>query len=118
MCALAVVSLLWARRTGAWRPLIAIMIGLAGLAEFLHVLCGFPNTTVSAMGIEDAVLWTALYACMLAGMFAQYAYRHFERPQRKRLKLDWGLFLAPAFASPLVFIPLGAVRSAETIPRH
>lgn len=41
-------------------------------------------------------------------MFAQYLYRHFERPKRYRHKWDWGCFIAPIFASPIVFIPLAA----------
>jgi hypothetical protein len=43
---------------------------------------------------------------MLLGMGAQFLYRHFEQPQRKRRKFDWGVFLAPVSASPIVFLPL------------
>jgi cytochrome bd-type quinol oxidase subunit 2 len=45
---------------------------------------------------------------MLLGMFAQYLYRHFERPKRYRNKWDWGCFIAPIFASPIIFTPLAA----------
>jgi hypothetical protein len=112
MLALAVVSAIWAHRIGTWRPLLFAIIGLGVFTLFLNRLFGFPTTTVSSMGFEDVALWTALYLCMLAGMFAQYAYRHFDRAKRKRLKWDWGLFLAPAFASPLVFIPLATSYSS------
>jgi hypothetical protein len=45
---------------------------------------------------------------MTGGMFAQYLYRYLERPVRYRQKWDWGCFIAPIFASPIVFIPLAA----------
>lgn len=49
-----------------------------------------------------------LYACMLLGMFAHYAYSWFGQPKSKRKKktFDFGLFIAPIFASPVIFIPL------------
>jgi hypothetical protein len=43
---------------------------------------------------------------MLLGMLSQFLYRRFERPQRLRPTWDWGMFIAPVFASPIVFIPL------------
>jgi ABC-type Co2+ transport system permease subunit len=109
MVGLLLVSALWTRKTGEWRSLIALVLGLAAFALFLNRQFTFPVTRVVAMGPQqDLALWVALYFCMLAGMFAQYAYRHFERPRRHRTKWDWGLFIAPAFASPIVFVPLAA----------
>lgn len=107
MAGLLLVSGLWARKTGELRMLIALTVGVAAFVLFLNRLFGFPRTRVVAMGLrEDLALWVALYICMLVGMFAQYCYRHFERPRRNRIKWDWGLFMAPVFASPIVFIPL------------
>lgn len=107
MAGLLFVSGLWARKTGEWRMLIALVIGLTAFGFFLNRLFGFPATTVASMGTrEDLALLAALYLCMLLGMFAQYAYRHFERPLRHRTRWDWGLFIAPVFASPIVFVPL------------
>jgi hypothetical protein len=107
MAGLLLVSALCARKTGEWRMLIAFGLGLAVFSFFLNRQFGFPVTRVVAMGPQqDLALWAALYLCMLAGMFAQYAYRHFEQPRRHRTKWDGGLFIAPVFASPIVFVPL------------
>ena len=107
MAGLLLASGDWARRTGEWRVLVALAIGIAAFILFLNRLFGFPQTSVTAMGLqEDLTLWAALYVCMILGMFAQYAYRRFDRPQRNRPKWDWGLFIAPVFASPIVFMPL------------
>jgi len=107
MAGLLIVSGFWARKASEWRMLIAIAIWIGAFAFLLNQLFGFPGTRVVAMGLrEDLALWVALYICMAAGMLAQYLYRHFERPRRNRTKWDWGLFFAPVFASPIVFIPL------------
>ena len=105
---LILVSALWARNTGEWRP---FGIGAGALALFillLNQLFGFPfpETVVSKGAPNDLVLAGALFIFMLAGMFAQYLYRHFERPKRYRRKWDWGLFFAPMFAAPIILIPL------------
>jgi hypothetical protein len=107
MAGLLLVSGLWARKSGEWQTLIAVAIGVGAFAFFLNRLFGFPATTVAAMGTrEDLALLAALYLCMIVGMLAQYAYRHLDRPRRHRTKWDWGLFVAPVFASPIVFVPL------------
>ena len=61
---------------------------------------------------------------MLLGMSAQYAFNRFERPKNKRPEFDWGLFIAPIFASPIIFLPLlAALQTAQidlanlTIPK-
>ena len=96
-------------RTGEWRAFLLGSGTLGVFAVFLNRLFGFPfpHTAVIAKGpSEDLMLAAALYLCMLCGMFAQYLYRRLERPKRTRPKWDWGLFVAPMFASPIVFIPL------------
>lgn len=47
-----------------------------------------------------------LYVCMVLGMLAQYVHTRLEQPKRKRKKFDFGVFIAPVLASPIVFIPL------------
>ena len=107
MAGLLLVSALSGRRTGEWRMFIALVAWVAALVFLLNRLFGFPGTPAVAMGLQgDTLLWVALYICMALGMFAHYAYRHFGRPRRSRPKWDWGLFFAPVFASPMVFIPL------------
>ncbi len=107
MAGLLVVSGRWGRKTGEWRMFEALAIWVAALAILLNRQFGFPKTPTLAMGLQDdLVLWVALYLCMILGMFGHYAYRRFERPKRNRPRWDWGLFIAPVFASPMVFIPL------------
>jgi hypothetical protein len=76
---------------------------------FLNRWFGFPFASpLVTKAADDLLLAGAMAICMIAGMFAQYLYRHFESPVRYRHKWDWGCFIAPVFASPIVFIPLVA----------
>jgi hypothetical protein len=51
---------------------------------------------------------------MLLGMLSQYIYTRLEQPKDLRKKFDLGLFLAPIFTSPIIFIPLlSAMQNAE-----
>ncbi len=106
---LVVLLALSARNTGRWRALAIELIAIAAFAVFLNRLFGFPSspTGIVAMGkSDDFLLAGALFISMLAGMISQFLYRRFERPQRLRPNWDWGMFIAPVFASPIVFIPL------------
>jgi peptidoglycan/LPS O-acetylase OafA/YrhL len=63
---------------------------------------------------DEPYFTVVLYLCMLLGMAAQYGYNRFTQPEQKRPKFDLGLFVAPIFASPIVFIPLlAALQNAE-----
>ncbi len=65
-------------------------------------------------GNNEVYFVIVLYFCMLLGMFAQYGHIRFSRPKEKWKKTDFGLFFAPVFASPIVFIPLlAALQNAE-----
>ncbi len=107
MLGLLVILGLWAVKAREWRVLVALIIATSAFAILLHEVFGFPKTPVVVMGARgDLVLWVALYICMLTGMFAQFAFRHFDRPRRRRSQWDWHLFLSPIFVSPIVFVPL------------
>ena len=55
-----------------------------------------------------------LYVCMLLGMACHYFYTLLLKPKREREPFDLGAFLAPVFASPLVFLPLlGAFQNSQ-----
>jgi hypothetical protein len=55
-----------------------------------------------------------LYFCMLLGMGSHYFYTLFGQPKSESTAFDIRGFLAPMFASPLVFIPLlAAFQNAE-----
>jgi len=47
-----------------------------------------------------------LYICMLLGMFSNFLYARFTKEKENRGKFDFGTFIAPVFASPVVFLPL------------
>ncbi len=98
----------------------ALLVQLAALVlcfAFLHALFDFPlGAEPASRGNEqnDVYFVIVLYACMLLGMLAQYGHARFSQPQRTRKKFDLGLFLAPVFASPIIFIPLlGALQNAN-----
>ena len=55
---------------------------------------------------QDLYFVIVLYLFMLLGMLAQYIYARLEQPKAMRPKFDLGLFLAPIFTSPIIFIPL------------
>jgi len=106
MLSLIIVLAFLAKKSGRWRSFFLACAGLVLFAFFLNRILNFPFKPATAKGPQDLVLAFALYVCMLAGIIAQFLYRRFERPQPKRPAWDWGLFLAPVFASPIVFIPL------------
>jgi hypothetical protein len=65
-----------------------------------------------------------LYLFMVVGMICQYLYSLLIQPRKQRPPFDWGNFLAPLFASPIVSIPmLVAFQNSEidltqlTLPR-
>jgi uncharacterized membrane protein YkvI len=66
------------------------------------------DTDVRPKG-EQLIQWPfviILYICMLMGMALSYLYNLFSAPKKSRQPFDVGNFLAPFFASPIVFIPL------------
>jgi hypothetical protein len=106
--ATALLSLIRAKTTGAWRDCLVELGTLLLLALLLNRLFGFPLPQAEiAMGPREDILFAApLFAAMITGMLAQYCYTRFIREQRYRAKWDWGLFVAPIFTSPIIFIPL------------
>jgi hypothetical protein len=105
---LLLASGLWARRTGEWRSFLVGTGALIMFAAFLNRVFGFPfpPAVVTKGSGGDLMLASALYLCMVLGMFAQYGYHRLERPAQRRVKWDWGPIIAPVLASPIVFIPL------------
>lgn len=106
---LLAVTVRWARKTGEWRPFWMGLVALAAFSVFLNRWFGFPFATpLVNKGGGDLLLAGAMAISMITGMLAQYVYRYFESPVRYRRKWDWGCFIAPVFASPIIFIPLAA----------
>lgn len=109
-------------RDRKWMTFIFQFVALILCFLFLHQFFGFPTisqATPKGKGNQEIYLVIVLYFFMLLGMAAHYAYTHFEQPQRKRRKFDFGLFFAPVFASPIIFIPLlAALQNADLDLTH
>jgi hypothetical protein len=109
---LTIVTVLLARKTGTWRVFWVELLALLAFACFLNRWFGFPFASpVVSKGDNDMALAEAMAVCMVAGMLAQYLYRHFL----ERTSWDWRSFIAPLFASPIVFIPLAAAFSSSDV---
>lgn len=108
MLVLCFLAIQWARANGNWWLLSVELAALSAFAWFLHVSFNFPfGADLTAKGPNDVWLAVSLGICMVLGMAARFFYAHFEQPKRKRArKIDWGLFVAPVFASPIIFLPL------------
>jgi len=98
-----------------WPPFILQMAALIFCSVLFHQLFGFPKIAPPPRGEQDVYnIVIVLYICMLLGIAAHYAYSRFEQPKRKRPKFDFGLFIAPIFTSPIIFIPLlAALQNAD-----
>ena len=94
---------------------ILLLFGLIPISLF-----DFPTSSGLASRGEtenDLPFIFAMYFFLLLGMLAQFGYTRFSQPKRRRRKFDLGLFLAPLFTSPIIFIPLyAAVSAAEADP--
>ncbi|MGH9319981.1 MAG: hypothetical protein ACRD21_17145 [Vicinamibacteria bacterium] len=97
-------------RDGNLKGLALHLGAVAAALFFLHWFFDFPGARPIPRPRGDqshhTVLVVVLYTCMLLGMLAQYAFKRFESPKARRKKFDLGVFLAPVFASPVIFIPL------------
>jgi hypothetical protein len=129
LMSLLIYSIVGVYRNKEWLRFALETVGISCFTLFLYVLFGFPIPvpTAAAKGAQDDVkLVTILFVFMILGMFAQAFYYHFSLPRSERVRksFDWGLFLAPVCASPVVFIPLMvALQNADidlkamTVPR-
>ena len=118
LLALAVIR---AIQTSRWRMLIAEVFAILCFAVFLRLLFGFPvaSTIIAKSPSSDWAIAAALFVFMVLGMFAQYLFGRFTLPKRERKEFDWGVFIAPVFASPLVFVPLlAALQNADIDLAH
>ena len=83
-----------------------VILTLCGFIIFKFL---FPTVSLTARSSSNEIYFIiVLYICMLGGMFAQYLYSLLSKRRNEREKFDFGLFVAPIFASPIVFIPLYA----------
>jgi hypothetical protein len=92
------------------------ILALGGLLLLLisskAVLLPWAEKITSRGGESEGTLILWLYLALLAGMLAHYGYVSLERPRGRRRKFDLGVFLAPLFVSPIVFLPLASILEA------
>jgi hypothetical protein len=107
------------RKTRNWRSFGVQLVALALCSLLLYGIFGFPfaKKIPVSRGEEgqDIFLVIVLYGFMLLGMLAQYGFHHFGRPKVQREPFDLGIFLAPIFASPIIFVPLFAALQSSNI---
>jgi hypothetical protein len=103
-----------------WRLLTLQIIALVLCLVLLRGLFDFPSVPKPLIDRGDdeeqqeVYFVIVLYFCMLLGMGGQYLFNRFEHPETERKKFDVGLFIAPVFASPIIFIPLlAALQNAD-----
>ncbi len=94
------------------------IIHLVTIFMYLFFICYFYidfNAPVKRGKEENDIYFVIiLYGFMVFGMLAQSAYSRFEKPKDQRPEFDIGLFIAPIFASPIVFLPLlASMQNAE-----
>ncbi len=107
---LALAGVLFYRdyKAGSWKGFFLHATVLLACLEFLRRFYGFLTTAPVSKGEsgDDIYFIIVLYVIMLLGMVANYAYQRFSTEKSERKQWDFGLFLAPVFVSPIIFIPL------------
>lgn len=111
LCLLAIQRFLRNRNTTRLVVNLATITIAGGVLVFSFDLLSF-GLVGRGRDTDDVLLEIALsvlmFLAMLLGMGAAYLYARLSAPQAERPPFDLGLFLAPIFTSPLVFIPLVA----------
>jgi len=101
------------------RFLLQLLILVSSFMALCFLFYTPEKLTARGNSANDIYFVIVLYFFMLLGMLAQYLYTRLEQPKKERQKFEWGLFLAPIFASPIVFIPLlSALQNANIDLSH
>ena len=106
---LALAGVLFYRdyKASSWKGFILHAVILLASIAFLWRFYGFLTPEPMAKGDNNEVYFIiVLYLFMVVGMLASYAFQHFSKEKAERKEWDFGLFLAPVFVSPVIFIPL------------
>jgi hypothetical protein len=87
---------------------LAFYIIVLVVCAAIYFLYFQPATELAQRGSQSNTLIfiIILYVFMLLGMVCHYFYNFFTKPKKTRPPFDFGLFIAPFFASPIIFIPL------------
>ncbi len=107
---LALLSIYQIVRSPKRGPFLFSLVILAGIAWLLRRFFGFPTAQPIAasksLTPSELPIIGVLFVCMILGMLAHWLYAWLETPQVKRAPFDFGRFVAPVLASPVIFIPL------------
>jgi len=104
---LLILIIFYFAKNRRWQPSLLQLVLL--IVAFLVIYFWFispKQATPRDDASQDIYFVIVLYLFMLLGMLAQYIYTRLEQPKAVRPKFDLGLFLAPIFTSPIIFIPL------------
>jgi hypothetical protein len=121
LAVLFLLALARALRTKGFLRFFVESLCIIAFTLLLRVLFGFPTprVPVAKSASSDLAVAIALFLSMVCGMLAQFLFDHFSPPQRERKRFEWGLFLRPVFASPVVFLPLlAAFQNADIDLTH
>ena len=112
---LLVISIYSFSKTRSVHSLSVYIILLGGCAAVFFVYFQPDNELSPRGGQGNLYLFIiVLYAFMILGMLFHHLYHYFLKPKKTRDPFDLGLFIAPVFASPIVFIPmLSAFQNAD-----
>ena len=80
--------------------LLALGIIAALLYKFFYV------SAIPKADDSDISLVIRAYAVMIFGMLSKHLYSYCAKPEEERPPFDFGLFVAPIFLSPIIFLPL------------
>jgi len=106
-CGLLILIIVHFIKNRRWKKsLLHIVILVVAFLVIYFIFISPKQATPRGDSSQDIYFVIVLYLFMLFGMLAQYIYTRLEQPKAKRPKFDVGLFLAPIFASPIIFIPL------------
>ena len=107
LAVLSVYQLVRAPRPGPFLFSLAVLTGIAWLLRrFFGFPVAQPIAASKSLTPSELPIIGLLFACMLLGMLAHWLYVWLETPRQTRTKFDFGLFVAPILASPIIFIPL------------
>jgi hypothetical protein len=106
-CGLLILIIFYFFKNRRWQPSLIQLVLLVIAFLFIYFLFISPKqVTQRGESSQDIYFVIVLYVFMLVGMLAQYIYARLEQPKAVRPNFDLGLFLAPIFTSPIIFIPL------------
>jgi peptidoglycan/LPS O-acetylase OafA/YrhL len=118
-CGLLILIIFYFAKNRRWQQSLLQLMLLAIAFLLIYIFFIAPKqATGRGDSSQDLYFVIVLYLFMLLGMLAQYIYARLEQPKAVRPKFDLGIFLAPIFTSPIIFIPLLSAMQNANIDLH